>query len=171
MNDSDPRYHLGTRNHLFIGEGLLIVGELFPKGERLVDHLNHCATHFVDIHAAELRAGEAVDQSERISLRIDAVSLAHEYVGLSGDPHLKQHAEPSTRPAQILLDSPPGVRIHGKLRPDQLEGAHRFLVLMEPTAVGLPSAAAKSLEGLPYLLVNRDRIQCILYPEGPAAPK
>jgi hypothetical protein len=168
MSANEPAYHLGTRNHLFITESSLVCGTVEPCPGRLSDLLRSLLRPSLAVKDAEITFfGDGSTAScDLIHVYLNSVILSHEYVALGGDEHqraLWDNARPMD--AQVNLGSVPGLTLRGRIATDALEREERFLAVMSPIVEGGPDQFGHVLElvdGLPYLLVNRSKIDCVM---------
>ena len=153
-----------ARNHLIVTRDLILKGTIEPVLGRLSDHLRNCEhpmLTLVDARATWLQNGARQELPE-VSVSMKRVLLAHEYVDMSGDPHMQaMNATGVGRRYRIVMASLPGLLLVGGLK--TLPNArHGFLVLEEPSvesAGGDTEGVAEAVKDLPYLLVNEDLIE------------
>ena len=151
-----------ARNHLIITRDLILQGTIEPVLGRLSDHLRNYERPMLtlgDARATWLQNG-AQQELPEVSVSIKRVLLAHEYVDMSGDPHMQaMNATEVGRRYRIVMADVPGLILVGGLKtvPDARQG---FLVLEAPAVDGEgPEGLLEAVRNLPYLLVNEDLIE------------
>ncbi|MAG57986.1 MAG: hypothetical protein CMJ83_17005 [Planctomycetes bacterium] len=160
-----------NRNHLLLTESIAAKGDVTPCAGRLVDHLGNSAKpvlNLVNVEITWLLTGETEEVAELV-LKLDQVLFAHEYVAMSSDPHLAAMSTEEQIPSvRISMVGASGLRIGGRMRNSSLEWQRPFMVMQRPQIELLRDDAARlasQLQDLPYLLVNRDRIEAFFVTE------
>ncbi len=160
-------YHLGTKNHLFITPELWVRGVVDPCPVRLADHLRNWKRPELSIRDAsvqwtKLPSGPPAEFDQLLLARAEIV-VAHEYVDLASDPHLRQmHQASPHESVRLYLRGFPGSTLEGRIPSSQVEGELSFLTLLDPVSVlpTLPEVEA-AVRNLPYLLVQRSMVTAI----------
>jgi len=156
-----------AKNHLLVTETLAMKGQVANVVGRLADHLGNYERPTLRVEDTETtffttfdRVGAAIAEVSRAH-----ILFAHEYVAMSGDPHLQAMDEAQAQDRyRIVVAGAPGLSLTACLKNERTQWERRFLVLAEPEIEdvgGCPAGMADSLEGLPYLLVNRERVETI----------
>jgi len=153
-----------ARNHLIVTRDLVLKGTIEPVLGRLSDHLRNYERPMLTLldAAATWVQSEAEQDLPQVSVAVRRVLLAHEYVDMSGDPHMQaMNATGVGRRYRIVMADLPGLILVGGMK--TLPNArHGFLVLEEPSVDsdgGSPEGLARAVQDLPYLLVNEDLIE------------
>jgi hypothetical protein len=156
-----------VRNHLLATPRLLARGRVTPLSARLVDHLCGEPRAWFRVEDSEVTEVESglTYQTPSLFLSTAHVVLAHEYVDLGGDQHLRHmFREKEAVRVRVLLDRLPGITLLGVMRNGPMAWDRRFVVIQEPRVEGDSARSghlATAVNGLPYLLVNRDRIEAL----------
>lgn len=176
MSEAEPtKLHLGTRNHLMVTDGLVIHGTVSPCPGRLSDLLRGYKRGALSLSDVELTGFDAQEHTECVEVRVslDSLILAHEYVALGGDEHQRvvRRGRQSTN-VGLHFEGLPRFSLNGLVAPEVLEREDRFFSLVTPGTEGdVPLALAECLQDLPYVLVNRDRVSCVLMLDARPGPQ
>ena len=153
-----------TRNHLLLTPEFSVKGTLARVAGRLSDHLvNHERSH-LQVLDAETTFFTTFEKAHAVEAEVarDHVLFAHEYVAMSGDPHLQaMNRAPVPDRYRIVMAGAAGLSLVARLRNAAPHSERRFLVVTEPEVKdvgGCPPGMIELLSGLPYLLVNRSRV-------------
>jgi hypothetical protein len=151
-------------NHLFLTSRFLIKGRVRTGDQRLTNFLRAYRRPFLPLEnfsICDLEVG-GWEEAENGSVRLEEILLAHEYLGLSGDEHLRGLAEETLFDLQrvsFALSGSPSLEVEGLVRRDSV--AHHdlsgFLVVKHPELrrVHEPRAEAlQCLKNLPYLVLH-----------------
>lgn len=153
---------------LLLTDTCLLKGHVSTRGQRLSTFLNTTPRRCIEMSEVTLIQHSRAEtlQAMHMMVRVDEILLAHE-MDVSGDEVMKLLAE--QKRDEVL------VNIHfGGAAPIQITGMisrrvidrdatsdHDFLVILSPQIRGLEGKLAREyavLEGLPYVIANRDRI-------------
>ncbi|HET6204228.1 MAG TPA: hypothetical protein VFI25_15660 [Planctomycetota bacterium] len=155
---------------LLVTDTFLIKGRVEGKYARLSKVLDDAHRCFLAVREAtliDLQTRERV-LTPRVHVNLDEVVLAHELVDAGGD--LFQAALARERESVRIRAFHAGrsnLEIAGRVRPNAYEpsdGARRFFVVEAPEIRGIRLEGDKDLEilrGLPYVIVNRERLSYI----------
>jgi len=153
-----------ARNHLLVTRALALKGTVESVVGRLSDHLRssgRATATVLDAHATWMEDGSQ-QELPQVFVSLQQVLFAHEYVDMSGDPHLQAMNAPRVKQRyRVVVDGAPGLVLLGSMTPPHVE-ASPFIVLDAPEWDGewanrLENAG--TLSNLPYLLINQSRIE------------
>jgi hypothetical protein len=154
----------------FLTDDYLVHGHAVTGRGRLRSHLNSPGREFVEVELATCVRwdGQSIS-SGRVAIRLAEVLLAYE-AAETGDEALRQMAglNGEKREVTICMCGRMHLEVQGRMRRATCDredlGPHRFIVLTDPRVTALDGA--DRLLGcfpreLPYLIVNRSRIQLV----------
>lgn len=168
MNDRESDLRFGARNHLLVTDDQFVRGSLRPLRGRMADHLRTTTRPWLSMSDAEIFFFDDSDQQhfERLHIPLHQVIFAHEYIDLSGDPHLQSKGHAAEEFIAVALLGALAVR--GRLKRQSLEQDNRFLTLVAPEFLTTDEASlgrVQPLKGLPWILIQRDKIRVLLEDE------
>lgn len=153
-----------ARNHLIITRDLILKGTIDPVAGRLSDHLRNYGGSMLPVFHAQATwlPGGLEQELPQVAVAIRRILLAHEYVDMSGDPHMQaMNASGVGRRYRIVIADLPGLILLGALKSPPT-GREGFLILDQPEVHDqgdAPTEVADAVRGLPYLIVNERVIE------------
>ena len=153
---------------LILTDTFLLKGHISTGDHRLSSFLNAIPKRFLEMN--EVTVIDYIrglrSTNSRILLRVEKIILAHES-GEQGDESLRllaaQERDEATVTAQFSGST--GLVVSGRVSKRALEhdtpGQHEFIVFSEPRFEGLTSIAQDAFKDLPYVIVNRGRIDLL----------
>lgn len=154
-----------ARNHLLITPDLAVKGTISRVAGRLSDHLGHFERPMLTVENAEITFFTTFERAETMTMDIafDHILFAHEYVAMSGDPHLQaMNRGPVPDRYRIVMAGMAELALTARLKNAPTQWKRRFVVVTEPETEdvgGCPPGLTDAIDGLPYLLANRDRVE------------
>ena len=158
-------------NHLFLTSRFLVKGRVATGGKRLTDLLEMYRRDFLAIDDITLFDVEHGDQviSGRGHLRMEDVLLAHEFLDVSSDDHLRSMFEKEDHEyvmASMYFRPPGSVEVVGRVRRSILQATrpNEFFVVQSPNVKGLNDRSEPDflrLQQLSYAIVNRSQVHCL----------
>jgi len=160
-------------NHLLLTESFFIKGHVSTGTRRLSTYLNDMDKPFVEVgHPAIINCTDGSEsQSERVLLRFPDLLLAFELEDTEGDETLKSLSDHGRilTPVKIHIGGKHPMEIRGNMDSHTAErvalGRNDFIVVKDPAIRGLPvpvTAENAFPDALPYIIVNRNRIELVL---------
>lgn len=161
---------LSIVNHLFLTQRFLVKGNVRTGDLRLSSFLNSVRRPWLAIEGATLIDLRNPDRiySKAVTLRLDDVIFAHEFLDLAGDPLRKSLALPEKngfRMLSLYFRAPCRLEMLGRARHDAVEAGpgDDFFVVMEPLLRGFDEkdpAELQALKNMTYAIVNRRQAHC-----------
>lgn len=162
-----------ARNHLLITDSHAVSGLVSPVAGRLLNHLRNWSKPRLlvkDALVVHLHTGES-ETSGEVYLPARSLILAHEYVDLASDPHLRTLHEPGERiSVRLGLSGIRGASLRGQMDQTHLDGQAPYFVLHAPKLIAPRDASrdlVETMKNLRYIIVNRDRINLLLRQASP----
>lgn len=162
---NEPRYHLAAGNHLLLGEGYALVGQIVHGHGRLTARLHAAGSGNLEVAGVRLHLpGEEAREIERLHLGATSVWAAHEMIDLAGEAHYQRQADPEDAVrVRAHFQDPSRSPLRGAIKRSDLHGARPFAVLHGPQVVDADPARRDPWfpdlwRGLPWLALSRERI-------------
>ncbi len=159
-------------SHLFVTDRFLIKGRAITGDRRLSTYLETVRKPWVmieDVTLIDLATRDRV-VVQRGHLRSKDIVLAHELLDITGDQFRKTQGEVGSDDLDLVccyFRHPIRYELTGRVRKDSTlaDESSGFHVVLNPSLRGFETAGDADLElvtRLPYLIVQRSHIQCLL---------
>ena len=155
---------------LLLTDGFLIKGRVENKYARLSKVLDEYRRRFLPVREAtliDLHSRERIT-TPRVHVNIDEVVLAHELVDAGGDLYQRTLArDRDSVEIRAFYAGTVNLELAGRVRPNAYElgdVTKKFFVMEEPRIRGVrleDDTDLSLLHGLPYVIVNKDRLAYI----------
>ena len=154
-----------SRNHLILTENLAVHGQISPVAGRLADHLSTYTRKYIKLLEAKvtnLTTGES-EHAREIHVAHSTIILAHEFVDVSSDAHLRAMNTGADRVCvRMEMRGLPQMTLQGIVGNTVMNSPAKYIVLsnLDVDNHGLQENIRNEfLKSLPYVIVNRDRIE------------